>query len=49
MEIGQRAEPNWQVNLPEGLDALARCDAMERRRAGCSWSNLIPISHRVCA
>jgi hypothetical protein len=28
------AEPDWKVDLPEGLDALARRDAMERRRAG---------------
>jgi hypothetical protein len=27
-------EPNRQVDLPEGLDALAWRDAMERRRAG---------------
>jgi hypothetical protein len=32
-EIDRRAEPDWQVDLPEGLDALARHDAMERRRA----------------
>jgi hypothetical protein len=28
------AEPSGQVDLPEGLDALAQRDAMERRRAG---------------
>jgi hypothetical protein len=33
-EVGRRAEPDRQVDLPEGLDALARRDAMERRRAG---------------
>jgi hypothetical protein len=33
-EIVWRAEPDWQVDLPEGLDALAWRDAMERRRAG---------------
>jgi hypothetical protein len=33
-EIVRRAKPDWQVDLPEGLDALARRDAMERRRVG---------------
>jgi hypothetical protein len=33
-EIVRLAEPNRQVDLPEGLDALARRDAMEWRRAG---------------
>jgi hypothetical protein len=33
-EIARGAEPNRQVDLPEGLDALAWRDAMERRRAG---------------
>jgi hypothetical protein len=35
-EIIRLAEPNKQVDLPEGLDALAWRDAMERRRAGRS-------------
>jgi hypothetical protein len=48
-EIVRRAEPNRQIDLPKGLDALARRDAMERRRVGRSWSNPIPISRRVCA
>jgi uncharacterized protein HemX len=33
-EIVRLAEPNGQVDLPEGLDALAWRDAVERRRAG---------------
>jgi hypothetical protein len=33
-EVVWCAEPDRQVDLPEGLDALARRDAMERRRAG---------------
>jgi hypothetical protein len=33
-EILRGAEPNWQVDLPEGLDSLAGRDAVERRRAG---------------
>jgi hypothetical protein len=34
VEIVWCAEPDWQIDLPEGLDALARRDAMEWRRAG---------------
>jgi hypothetical protein len=33
-EILRGAEPNRQVDLPEGLDSLAGRDAMKRRRAG---------------
>jgi hypothetical protein len=33
-EVVWRAKPDRQVDLPKGLDALARRDAMERRRAG---------------
>jgi hypothetical protein len=33
-EIARSAEPNRQIDLPEGLDALARRDAMEWRCAG---------------
>jgi hypothetical protein len=33
-EVGWCAEPDRQVDLPEGLDALARRDAMEWRRTG---------------
>jgi hypothetical protein len=33
-EIVQCVEPDWQIDLPEGLDTLAWRDAMERRRAG---------------
>jgi hypothetical protein len=33
-EVVWRAKPHGQVDLPEGLDALAWRDAMERRRAG---------------
>jgi hypothetical protein len=33
-EVVRCAEPDRKVDLPEGLDALARRDAMERRRAG---------------
>jgi hypothetical protein len=32
--VARRAEPDWQVDLPEGLDALSWRDTMERRRAG---------------
>jgi hypothetical protein len=34
VEIVWCAEPDRQIDLPKGLDALAWCDAMERRRAG---------------
>jgi hypothetical protein len=47
-EVVRCAKPDRQIDLPEGLDALARRDAMERRRAGRSWSNPTPISRRVC-
>jgi hypothetical protein len=47
--VVRRAEPDRQVDLPEGLDALARRDAMERRCAGRSWSNPIPNRRSVCA
>jgi hypothetical protein len=33
-EIFCGAEPNRQIDLPEGLDLLAGRDAMERLRAG---------------
>jgi hypothetical protein len=33
-EVVRCAKPDRQINLPEGLNALARCDAMERHRAG---------------
>jgi hypothetical protein len=33
-KVVRHAEPDWQIDLPKGLDALARRDAMERRRAG---------------
>jgi hypothetical protein len=33
-EIVQSVEPDWQIDLPEGLYTLAWRDAMERRRAG---------------
>jgi hypothetical protein len=33
-KIVRRAEPDWQIDLPKGLDALAWRDAMERRHAG---------------
>jgi hypothetical protein len=33
-DIVRRAEPDRQVDLPKGLDALAWRDAMERCRAG---------------
>jgi hypothetical protein len=33
-EVVWHAKPDRPVDLPEGLDALARCDAMERRRVG---------------
>jgi hypothetical protein len=32
--VARSAEPNRQIDLPKGLDALARRDAMEWRRAG---------------
>jgi hypothetical protein len=34
VEIVWRAKPDWQIDLLEGLDALARRNAMERHRAG---------------
>jgi hypothetical protein len=34
VEVVQRAEPGRQIDLPEGLDVLARRDTVERRRAG---------------
>jgi hypothetical protein len=46
-EIVWRTEPNRQIDLPKGLDALARLDAVGVV-LGCSWSNPIPISRRVC-
>jgi hypothetical protein len=33
-EIVWRVELDWQIDLPEGLNALARRDAMEQRCAG---------------
>jgi hypothetical protein len=33
-EVIRCAKPDRQINLPKGLDALARRDAMERCRAG---------------
>jgi hypothetical protein len=33
-EIFRGAEPNRQIDLPEGLDLLAGRDAVERLRAG---------------
>jgi hypothetical protein len=32
-EILRGAEPNWQIDLPEGLDLLAGRDAVEWLRA----------------
>jgi hypothetical protein len=43
-EIVLCAEPNRQINLPEGLDALAWRDAMEWRRAGLQMVQ--PNPHR---
>jgi hypothetical protein len=34
VEVVRRAKPDWQVDLPEGLHALASRDVMEQRRAG---------------
>jgi hypothetical protein len=48
-EVVWRAKPDRQVDLPEGLDVLARCDAMERVVLGRSWSNPISTRRRVCA
>jgi hypothetical protein len=47
--VARSAESNGQVDLPEGLDALARRDAMERVVLGRSWSNPIPSRRSVCA
>jgi hypothetical protein len=33
-EVVRRAEPDKQIDLPEGLDAIAWRDTMERHRAG---------------
>jgi hypothetical protein len=40
--VVRRAEPDGQVNLPEGLDALGVV-------LGRSWSNPIPSRCNVCA
>jgi hypothetical protein len=34
VEVLRGAKPNGQVDLPERLDAFARCNAMEWCRAG---------------
>jgi hypothetical protein len=47
-KVGRSAEPNWQVDLPEGLDALAGVTPWNGVVLGRSWSNPIPISRRVC-
>jgi hypothetical protein len=33
-EIVQHDEPDWQIDVPEGLDALSWRDTREQRRAG---------------
>jgi hypothetical protein len=33
-EIVRCTEPDWQFDLPEGLDVLAQRDTMKQRRAG---------------
>jgi hypothetical protein len=35
-EIVWCAEPDWQVDMPEGLDALAQCDTWNGVVLGCS-------------
>jgi hypothetical protein len=47
--VVRRAEPDRQVDLPEGLDALAQRNAMNDVVLGCSWSNPIPSRRSVCA
>jgi hypothetical protein len=48
-EILRSAEPNWQVDLPEGLDTLAGRAPWSGVVLGCSWSNPIPNRRSVCA
>jgi hypothetical protein len=40
-EVVWRAEPDWQIDLPDGLDALGVV-------LGRNWSNPIPSRRRVC-
>jgi hypothetical protein len=47
-EIAWSAEPNRQIDLPEGPDALARHDAMERRRAGPQLIQFNPQQAQLC-
>jgi hypothetical protein len=47
-EILRGAEPNWQVDLPEGLDALAWLAPWNGVMLGRSWSNPIPNRRNVC-
>jgi hypothetical protein len=48
-EILRGAEPNRQIDLPEGLDLLAGATPWNGFVLGCSWSNLIPSKRNVCA
>jgi hypothetical protein len=49
VEIVRRAEPDWQIDLPEGLDArLPSATPWNGIVLGRSWSNPIPFSCRVC-
>jgi hypothetical protein len=48
-EIVWCAEPDRQVDLPEGLDALAGVTPWNCVVLGRSWSNPIPNRRRVCA
>jgi hypothetical protein len=47
-EVFWGAKPNWQVNLPEGLDLLAGRDAVERLRAGPQLIQPDPHKGKVC-
>jgi hypothetical protein len=48
-EIVWCAKPDWQIDLPEGLDALALRTPWNSVVLGRSWSNPIPNRRRVCA
>jgi hypothetical protein len=48
-EIVRRAEPDWQINLPEGWTRLPSATSWNDVVLGRSWYNTIPISRRVCA
>jgi hypothetical protein len=47
--VARSAEPNGQVDLPEGLDALACATPWNGVVLDRSWSNPIPSRRSVCA